>query len=335
MAKIFISYSSRDAEIADQVYHALIAADHQVWMDREALKGGQDWLQAIQDNLLWANTLIVLWSAHALHSEWVQDEITFARSKRKLIIPLRIDNTDPSNHIIINALQLVDLRDGNVQRAVQHINAAIESPIRPGSVSSDSYPRYSPLRRYTWLVGAVLIIALSILILPSIMQPDPLQEPIASATPSTSITASPQAQITPLPTTSAQPATVETLNAWRQSRGYASLHQNPTLQEIANVHLGYLRSLSLTELEQTNLYRNADGYDAQWMAENGGYAGQVQMFVEVNEDNGVLLDDLLFEFETQNSTPDFHTRYRDIGLVAEQALNTGRYYFVLILGTGQ
>jgi hypothetical protein len=94
MAKIFISYSSRDALISDSIYARLVASGHEVWMDREAIKGGEDWLQAIQDNLLWAETLVVLWSANALQSEWVQDEIAFARSRRKHIIPVRIDDTD-------------------------------------------------------------------------------------------------------------------------------------------------------------------------------------------------------------------------------------------------
>lgn len=329
MAKIFISYSSRDAEIADQVYHGLIAAGHQVWMDREALKGGQDWLQAIQDNLIWADTLIVLWSANALHSEWVQDEITFARSKRKLIIPLRIDNTDPSNHIIINALHLVDLRDGDIQRAVERVNAAIEAPIRPGTFSSDSYPR--PLRRVSWLIGGAAIFVLGVLILPTLTQPNPAEEPIASATPAIP---TPDQNAAATPFVESLPASLDTLNAWRQSASYSPLITNSTLQEVADIHLGYLRSLSLSELDQANTYRDADGHDAQWMAENAGYAGQVQMFVEVGESSAVSLDDLLFKFETQGITSDFYTRYREVGLVAEQAMNTGRYYFVLILGTG-
>lgn len=331
MAKIFISYSSRDAEIADQVYHALRVAGHQVWMDREELKGGQDWLQAIQDNLLWADTLIVLWSANALDSEWVQDEIALARSKRKLIIPLRIDNTDPSNHIIINTRQLVDLRDGDVERAIARVNAAIEAPTRPGMMSADNSSSYSrwPLsvRRFGWFVAVLAVVLLLLIIVPNLTQ-QPLDEPLASPTAPAAITPSaPPDQTQP----AAELVTLTTLNAWRQSNGYTPLVENALLQEAAGLHLGYLRSLSLSELDQTNQYRDADGHDAQWMAESVGYTGDVQMFVEINEGDSVLLDDLLFAFDTQFNRP--QSDFREVGLVAEQALNTGRYYFVLILGT--
>lgn len=331
MAKIFISYSSRDAEIADQVYTALTASGHQVWMDREALKGGQDWMQAIQDNLLWADTLVVLWSANALNSEWVQDEIAFARSNHKQIIPLRLDNTDPSTHIIINSLQLIDLRDGNVERAVERLNAALsyDWPIRYRSELT-SRPKRWPI------FLAVALLAVALLMAPSVIRS--ISQRIVPTPTAPATHTSPPIDIDPTATITmqAQPqaASIDTLNAWRQVNGYAPLVVNQILQDVAEVHLLYLRSLSLTELEQTNRYRDADGHDAQWMVNNAGYTGQVQMFVEVTEADRVPLDDLLFGLETQSSLPDLHTHYREIGLVAEEALNTGLYYFVLILGTG-
>ncbi len=125
MAKIFISYSTKDAKFADRLYEFLDESGHKVWLDREELKGGQRWLKEIEKHILWADALIVLWSENASDSRWVGDEIQFARSNGKHIIPLRIDDIDPASHILVNALQIIDARGRKFNQALEEVNVAL------------------------------------------------------------------------------------------------------------------------------------------------------------------------------------------------------------------
>jgi hypothetical protein len=94
---------------------------------------------------------------------------------------------------------------------------------------------------------------------------------------------------------------------------------------IAQDHERYLRGLPLSELESTNVFRNAEGQDAVFMAGEAGYSGQVRLLVEVT-DAPLTLQDLLDSLGDDQG-------YGAVGLQSGESLLTGKHYFVLLLGT--
>ncbi len=124
MAKVFISYSRKDSAFTDRLYKRLDQAGHDLWMDRESLKGGQKWLKEIEEHIRWADAIIVLWSADAARSEWVDKEILYAENLGKLIIPVSIDGTLPTDNMILSARQVIRAQ-GRFDEAVLEINAAL------------------------------------------------------------------------------------------------------------------------------------------------------------------------------------------------------------------
>ncbi|HKB09423.1 MAG TPA: toll/interleukin-1 receptor domain-containing protein [Vicinamibacterales bacterium] len=79
MRKIFISHSAKSADDAaylEAIVAGLEAAGFEVWLDRKALRGGDDWNLKISNNLAYCQGAVVLISRQSLASFYVQYEIS-------------------------------------------------------------------------------------------------------------------------------------------------------------------------------------------------------------------------------------------------------------------
>ncbi len=90
---VFLSYSRADQAYARMLAQALEDAGLQVWWDT-LIEGGAAFAKTIEAALAASDAVIVLWSQHAVASDWVLDEAARGRDLRKLV-PLSIDGTEP------------------------------------------------------------------------------------------------------------------------------------------------------------------------------------------------------------------------------------------------
>ncbi len=91
MSDIFISYARSTADQAQQVAEALRGLGYDVWRDDE-LPAHRAYAEVIDERLQAAKAVVVIWSAEAVKSEWVQSEADTARTDRKLV-QLTVDGT--------------------------------------------------------------------------------------------------------------------------------------------------------------------------------------------------------------------------------------------------
>jgi TolB-like protein len=84
MAEIFISYARSTATAAQAVAGALRSAGFSVWFD-EDLPAHRAFTEVIEERLGAAGAVVVIWSAEAAKSEWVQSEADAARAAHKLV----------------------------------------------------------------------------------------------------------------------------------------------------------------------------------------------------------------------------------------------------------
>jgi len=91
MADIFISYSSKDREQAEQLTELLASAGLSVWIDQSALEVSTSWSAEIVDAISSCNAFIVLLSPHSIESHNVIKEVSLASEKRKKILPLDLE----------------------------------------------------------------------------------------------------------------------------------------------------------------------------------------------------------------------------------------------------
>ncbi|MGD9101145.1 MAG: toll/interleukin-1 receptor domain-containing protein [Anaerolineae bacterium] len=95
MTQILISHSRHDAACADQIRGDLQAQDYVVWQDKQNLAPGDvSYPQVIETGIQSSAALIVVWSANAARSEWVEREILFAQRLKEPIFPVVTDGTD-------------------------------------------------------------------------------------------------------------------------------------------------------------------------------------------------------------------------------------------------
>ena len=84
MSDVFISYARSTADQAQQVAEALRALGYGVWRDDD-LPAHRAYAEVIEERLAAARAVVVIWSAEAAKSEWVQSEADQARAARKLV----------------------------------------------------------------------------------------------------------------------------------------------------------------------------------------------------------------------------------------------------------
>ncbi|CAN1212791.1 TIR domain-containing protein [Tumidithrix helvetica PCC 7403] len=90
--KVFISYSRKDAEIADRIIDALDATGLSVWVDRREIKPGDSFLEKMSQGIGNANYILALFSDAARQSRWVTREwMAGLANESTTLIPVRLE----------------------------------------------------------------------------------------------------------------------------------------------------------------------------------------------------------------------------------------------------
>jgi formylglycine-generating enzyme required for sulfatase activity len=93
---VFISYSTRDIAIADRVRDALEDAGVGCWIAPRDISPGLEWGAAIVHAIDNCRAMVLVFSAHADASPQILREVQRAVSKGVSILPLRIEDTQPT-----------------------------------------------------------------------------------------------------------------------------------------------------------------------------------------------------------------------------------------------
>jgi hypothetical protein len=105
----FISYSSRNRLVAQQVVAILTEAGHTVWMDQGGIEGASRWAEEISTALRSSRAVVLLGSKDAFASPHVNREIALAVDEQKPFVPLVIEEAalPPALRYALAGLQLV------------------------------------------------------------------------------------------------------------------------------------------------------------------------------------------------------------------------------------
>lgn len=90
MSDIFISYSREDKPKAEKIARALEEHGWSVWWDRK-IPVGKSFDKIIEEQLSCAKCVMVLWSNHSIHSNWVKEEANEGQI-RNILAPVMIED---------------------------------------------------------------------------------------------------------------------------------------------------------------------------------------------------------------------------------------------------
>lgn len=104
MSEIFISYARPSEATAADITEKLRAIGHKVWRDSE-LPAHRSYSEVIEERLLSADAVVVLWCNDAIRSQWVRAEADIARQRGNLV-QVSLDSSVPP--IPFNQIQCAD-----------------------------------------------------------------------------------------------------------------------------------------------------------------------------------------------------------------------------------
>ena len=114
----FLAHADDDRIKTDQVRRSLLREGITVWTSRADIKTGSSFQQEINRGIEEADNLIYLISPQAIESAYCQQEVNYALSLNKRVIPVLIEPTSldkvPEEH---RALQFIDVTEKDVQQS--------------------------------------------------------------------------------------------------------------------------------------------------------------------------------------------------------------------------
>jgi hypothetical protein len=100
--RIFLSYSRKDAQFADQIAIALEALGHDVLIDRKGIHAAENWQHRLGEMIAEADTVVFLLSPSSIRSEVCNWEVERASELNKRMIPSLISplgGKNPHHHL--------------------------------------------------------------------------------------------------------------------------------------------------------------------------------------------------------------------------------------------
>jgi TolB-like protein len=165
--RVFISYASHDATLAQRVCSALEAAGFPCWIAPRNVVPGTLYAGGIVRAIDESTILILILSKHAVVSAHVGKELERAASKRHPIIALRVDTEPPTPDFeyFLNESQWIEVGAGGSDAAIAQLVGAVGQHL---SAASGATPAHAPQAlatkpkaeapRRVWLIAGVLTV---------------------------------------------------------------------------------------------------------------------------------------------------------------------------------
>ena len=143
---VFISYSNEDKITADEICRLLEQQGIRCWIAPRDILPGRDYGVQIIEGIELTRVMVLLLSEHANTSIYVKAEIERAISKGKVVIPLRIQDVQPSRalELFVSRSQWIDAWTPPLAARVQILAAAIHGLLGLPAFEEDLGNRAAP-----------------------------------------------------------------------------------------------------------------------------------------------------------------------------------------------
>jgi len=149
LGQIFISYAREDKEFVDRLVRDVEAGGPDVWVDRDDIRPGENWVGAISRAIGACSSFVLVISSSSSKSRKVAQELCLADQYDKQVFPLLLQTYELSEELklLLAGRQWIDF-EGDYAGGIQRLLAALvqkSPPVNPGPVPPP--PRQPELTR--------------------------------------------------------------------------------------------------------------------------------------------------------------------------------------------
>jgi hypothetical protein len=171
---IFVSYSKQDKVVADAVVSALEHKGFRCWYAPRDIKPSADWGDSITEAISECKIVLLIFSKSSNQSHRVRDEIYFAISEEKVILPFRIENLDPTGamRLHLSSRHWLDAYQPSWQAHIDGLVSSIADTmgrplVQPAAREKPAEPVPHPLpkerKKVPWLWIGLAVVAITAL----------------------------------------------------------------------------------------------------------------------------------------------------------------------------
>lgn len=128
---VFISYAEDDLKWAEAIARELEEAGVEVWFDAERIDTGDVWRPDLREALREASTVLVIVSANAASSSWVQFEagaaLSAAVEEQKRVVPIYLSHRGTDYFPLLRGLAGIDVTGLRPEQAGRRITEIVSS----------------------------------------------------------------------------------------------------------------------------------------------------------------------------------------------------------------
>jgi TIR domain len=173
-APIFISFSSKDQEIAETIYQALEARSLDCWIAVRDVPPGENFQEAIVRALRAARVMVLVFTSNANNSDEVKKELVLAGRHRVTVVPVRVEDVVPGDAFVYEfaTRQWVDLfKDwereierlaAQIRHILQNSKAGVNDTAQAPAVASPPLTLKPSSSRQPMILAAALLVVLSV-----------------------------------------------------------------------------------------------------------------------------------------------------------------------------
>lgn len=131
MPRVFISYSSKQSDLAASVRHQLCRHGISCWMAPDSIPPGSNYLEQIALALSRIDVLVLILTPEATQSRWVQKEISTAIGANKIVLPYQavFFDIDPTFRFLLDGEQILEAYQ-NPDPAHHRLTACVQRLLR-------------------------------------------------------------------------------------------------------------------------------------------------------------------------------------------------------------
>jgi hypothetical protein len=160
---IFISYSSKDEEVALTICRALEARGYDCWIAARNIGAGQNFQDAIPKALRAARLMLLVFTSNANNSEEIKKELALASQCRVTVIPVRVEDVVPNDAFAYEfaTRQWINLFadwEREIERLVSQIASNLGEPATPRPEVAEKAARPARKRQRPFLLALPVVV---------------------------------------------------------------------------------------------------------------------------------------------------------------------------------